>query len=142
MNKIRQLIGEDLFRLIQLAALPFLHLVNLLQRKEGEKAHTFDNIGVVHISPVLIEVKGRRLIGIKPYRSRLGFSHLLAFGIQKQGNGHGVGVFTQFSSDQLCAAQHIAPLVVAAELHAAAVLLIQHIKIVALHDHVVEFQEA
>ena len=44
--------------------------------------------------------------------------------------------------DQLRAAQHIAPLVVAAELHIAAVVLEHIVEIVALHDHVVELQEA
>ena len=34
------------------------------------------------------------------------------------------------------------PLVVAAELHVTAIFLVQHVEIVALHDHVVEFQEA
>ena len=53
-----------------------------------------------------------------------------------------MGVLAQLPADQLGAAQHVAPLVVAAELHVAAVFLEQHIEIVALHDHVVKFQEA
>ena len=39
-------------------------------------------------------------------------------------------------------ASPIAPLVVAAELHIAAVILEQMVEVVALHDHVVELQEA
>ena len=39
------------------------------------------------------------------------------------------------------AAQHIAPLVVAAELHIAAVVLEQVVEVVGLHNHVVELQE-
>ena len=33
-------------------------------------------------------------------------------------------------------------MVVAAELHVTAIFLVQHVEVVALHDHVVEFQEA
>ena len=53
-----------------------------------------------------------------------------------------MSVLAQLSADQLRAAQHIAPLVIAAELHVAAVALVELIKIVALHDHVVELQKA
>ena len=47
----------------------------------------------------------------------------------------------QLAADQLGAAQHVAPLVVAAELHVAAVVLEHVVEVVALHDHVVEFEE-
>ena len=39
------------------------------------------------------------------------------------------------------AAQHVAPLVVAAELHVASVVLEHIVEVVGLHDHVVELQE-
>ena len=52
-----------------------------------------------------------------------------------------MGVLTQFFADQFRAGQHIAPLVVAAELHVAAVFFIQAQEVIGLHDHVVEFQE-
>ena len=52
-----------------------------------------------------------------------------------------VGVLAQLLADQLGAAQHVAPLVVAAELHIAAIMLEQVVEVVGLHDHVVEFQE-
>ena len=53
-----------------------------------------------------------------------------------------MGILAQLPADQLGAAQHIAPLVVAAELHVAAVVLEQIIEVVGLHGHVVELQEA
>ena len=62
--------------------------------------------------------------------------------IEMQRNGHRTGVFAQLPADQFCSPQHVAPLVIAAELHVAAVFLVQHIEIIALHDHVVELQEA
>ena len=51
-------------------------------------------------------------------------------------------IFSKLSSDQFSTTQHVGPLVVSAKLHVTAVFLIQHIEIVALHDHVVKFQEA
>ena len=50
-------------------------------------------------------------------------------------------VLSKLAADELRAAQHIRPLVVAAELHVAAVVLEQMIEVVGLHDHVVELQE-
>ena len=36
-----QLIGQDLFCLVQLASFPGIHLVDLLQRQEGQHTDTF-----------------------------------------------------------------------------------------------------
>ena len=51
-------------------------------------------------------------------------------------------ILAQLAADQLGAAEHIAPLVVAAELHIAAVVLEQVVEVVGLHRHVVELEEA
>ena len=53
-----------------------------------------------------------------------------------------MGILAKLSPDQFGSAQHIAPLIISAELHVAAVTLEQLIEIIALHDHVVKFQEA
>ena len=53
-----------------------------------------------------------------------------------------MGVLAQLLADQLGTSQHVAPLVVAAELHVAAVVLEHVVEVIALHDHVVELQEA
>ena len=66
------------------------------------------------------------------------FPHLLSLRIQKQGDGHSVCILAQLPADQFCTAQHVGPLVVAAELHIAAVFLVQLIEVIALHNHVVE----
>ena len=52
-----------------------------------------------------------------------------------------MGVLAQLPADELGAAQHVGPLVVAAELHVAAVVLEQVVEVVGLHDHIVELQE-
>ena len=53
-----------------------------------------------------------------------------------------MGVLAQLPADELRTAQHVRPLVVAAELHVAAVALEEVVEVVGLHDHVVELQEA
>ena len=53
-----------------------------------------------------------------------------------------MGVLAELAANKLCAAEHIAPLIVAAELHIAAVVLEHVVEVVALHYHVVELKEA
>ena len=112
------------------------------KRHEGEHVHALDNIRIVDVSPILEEVVGRSLVRIEPNGVACGLTHLLALRVGQQRDRHGICVLAQLAADQLRTAEHVAPLVVAAELHIAAVLLIQHIEVVALHDHVVEFKEA
>ena len=53
-----------------------------------------------------------------------------------------MSVLAELAADKLRAAQHIAPLVISAELHIAAVMLEHIVKVIALHYHVVELKEA
>ena len=52
-----------------------------------------------------------------------------------------MSILTQLPSDKLSTAEHIAPLIVAAELQVTVVLLEHVIKVIGLHDHVVKLQE-
>ena len=61
--------------------------------------------------------------------------------LQKQRNGHGIGVLVQLLADEVDAAEHVGPLIVAAELHLAAVILVQSVEVVALHQHIGKFKE-
>ena len=147
MDERGELIGENLLGAVELAAFPFIHLVNLLQRQEGEHTDAFEHIGIAHVSPVLVEVIGRGLVRVKPDGAGLGLAHLLAFGIEKKSDGHGLGLGilflqTQLFADELTAGQHVGPLIVSAELQVAAVLLVENIEVIGLHDHVVELKEA
>ena len=141
MNKLRQIIRQDFLRLIELAALPAVHLLDLFHRKEGQEPDAAKHIGVCDISPVLIEVIRTGLFRIKPDRAAHGLAHLLALGVEQQHLGHGVRIPSVLSTDQLGAGQHIAPLVVAAELQVAAVILVEPVKIIRLHDHVVKLDK-
>ena len=53
-----------------------------------------------------------------------------------------MSVLAELAANELSAAEHIAPLVVAAELHIAAVMLEHVVEVVALHYHVVKLKEA
>ncbi len=142
MDELCQLICKDLFRRIQLRAFPPIHLINFLDRKEGQHTNAFQYVRISYVPPILIEFKRGRLIRVEPHRAALGLSHLLPFRIKKQRNRHGACILAKLPSDQLCAPQHVAPLVVPAKLHITAVFLEQHIEIIALHDHIVELKEA
>ena len=52
-----------------------------------------------------------------------------------------MSILAEFSADELCARQHIGPLIITAELEIAAVILVQSEEIISLHDHVIKFKE-
>ena len=52
-----------------------------------------------------------------------------------------MGVLAELSSDELGTCQHVGPLVIAAELEVAAVILEQFVEIICLHQHVIELKE-
>ena len=141
-DQLGQLVGQDLLGGVQLGILPVSHGIDLLHGQEGQHADALQNVSILNIAPVLVELVGSGLVGIQPHSAGSSLAHLLALGVQEQGDGHGVGILAQLAADQLGAAQHVGPLVVAAELHVAAVLLVQVVEVVGLHDHVVELQEA
>ena len=141
MNHLGQLVGENFLGLVELGVRPCVHLIDLLQRQEGQHPDALHHVGVAHVPPVLVEFKGRGLVGVQPDSVSGGLAHLVALGVRQQRDGHAVSVLAQLLADQLGAAQHVAPLVVAAELHIAAKMLEQVVEVVGLHDHVVEFQE-
>ena len=124
---------------IQITARQFFILRNLFKRYKGQHLHAFDDIGIVHIAPILEKVIGRRFVRIQPNRVSGGFAHFISLRIGQQRDGHGIGVLAELPADEFRTAEHVAPLIVAAELHVAAVFLVQDIEIVALHNHVVKF---
>ena len=141
MDELCQLICEYLFCLVELAALPLVHLVNLLERQESEHTDALENIAVRDISPILIELIGRGLLGVEPNGVARGFAHLMTLGVGKESYGHCVSILAELLAYELGSAEHVAPLIVAAELHVAAVVLEQIVEIVALHYHIVELKE-
>ena len=141
MNHAGQLPGQNLLGLIQLGVLPAVHLVNLLQGQEGEQTDALHHVRVPHVAPVLVEVVRTGLVGVQPHGVARRLAHLIALGVGEQGDGHAVGVLAQLAADELRAAQHVGPLVVAAALHVAADGLEHVVEVVGLHNHIVELQE-
>ena len=78
-DHLGQLIGQDLLGPVQLFALPVIHLVNLLQRQEGQHPDALEHVGVIHIAPVLIEFEGAGLVGVQPDCVAGGLAHLFAW---------------------------------------------------------------
>jgi len=141
-NEFGQLVCEDLFLLVDPAVIPLFHLLDLFDGEEGEHADALHDVRVIHVSPVLIELKGSGLVRVKPDRVACGLSHLVSLGVGEKGDGEGMGVLAQFLADEFGAGKHVAPLVIPAELHIAVMGLEEMIEVVGLHDHVVELEEA
>ena len=141
MNESSQLVSENLLRAVELCALPAVHFVYLLKGQECKHSDALENVGIRYVSPVLIEIVGSGLCGVKPYSARLRLTHLLALGVEEQVDGHSVSVLAKLTADKLCSAEHIRPLVVAAELHITAKRLVEMIEVIGLHYHIVEFKE-
>ena len=79
-DHLGQLVGQDLLGLVQTLILPGAHLIDLLQRKEGQHPDALHHISIADIAPVLVEFKGIAPIvnpcsvpwGIKAFSSYLG----------------------------------------------------------------------
>ena len=141
MYQLCQMVSQYFLSFVQLCPFPGIHLLDFFHRNESQETKTFSYIRIIHISPILVEVVGTGLSRIQPNRTAGGLSHLLSFLIGKQGDGHGMGILSQFLTNQLCSCQHIGPLVISAELHVTAVVLIETIEIVALHQHIRKLEE-
>ena len=142
MNQACQFIGQDLFRPVELTPLPSGHFVDLLKWQEGQHADALHDIRIVDIAPVLVEVIRACFIRIQPNSIAGRLSHLFPLRVGQESDCHGIGLLVQLAPDQFTAAEHVAPLIVAAELQIAAIMLEQIVEVIALHDHVVELKEA
>ena len=137
-----QLVRQQFFLFVDPAGVPGLHLLDLFERDKSQHPQALHHVGVVDVAPVLIKLERRGLLRVEPDGALSRFAHFLALAVEQQGNGHGIGVPAGFFTDQFCSAEHVAPLIVAAELHVAAVMLVEVPEVVRLHDHVVELQKA
>ena len=142
MDERCQLICQNFFFLIDPSVFPVFHLFNFRKRKECQHSQTSHHVIIADISPVLVKFKRRRFFRIQPDSSVCRLAHLFAFAVHQQSNRHCIGIFSCLSADQIRSRQHIAPLVVAAELHVAAVMIVQIKKIIGLHNHIIKFKKA
>ena len=116
--------------------------VYLLLGEYGEYLDVFLGVGVGYVQPELVELVGRRAVGVEPYVAPLGLAEFRAVGLGDERAGNGVGVvLAEHAADQLCAGGDVAPLVGAAQLKAASLLLVEVEEVVALEKLVGEFGE-
>ena len=113
----------------------------LVHGYEGEQAQTLFHVRVVYIAPVLIEIVYAGLVGVEPQGALLGLTHLLSLAGGEEGGGEAVCGLLLLLADKLYAAQHVAPLVVAAHLEHAAVLAVELEEVVALKQHIAHLEE-
>ena len=141
MHKLGNLVGQHFFSFVDSSVLEGCQTMYLVHRQIGQQCQAVFNIAVVNIAPVLVEIVGRGLFGIQPQGTLFGFAHFFAFAVGQKLAGHAVSGLLLLAANQLYAAQHIGPLVVAAQLHNAAIILMQLPEIVGLHNHIVELEE-
>ena len=141
MNELGNLISENLFSLVDSCAFYVAQTMNLFHRHEGQQGHAVLHVAVVDIAPILVEFIRRGFFRIKPESALFGFAHLAAIAGGQKLAGHAEGRLLILTADQLNAAEHVGPLVVAAQLHHAAIIMMQLPEVVGLHNHVVELEE-
>jgi len=106
-DHLRQLVGKNLLGLIELAALPLVHLIDLLKRQEGQHTDALHDVGIVDVAPVLIEVKGAGLVRIEPDGVARGLTHLFALRIGQERDGHGMRVLSKLAANEFRTTQHV-----------------------------------
>src|SRR3712207_9482097 len=110
----------------------------------GEDLDVLLCLGVAYVEPELVEGVGRGAVAVEPYVAALGLAKFLAVGLgdERTGDAEGLGLVAQRAADELGTGGHVAPLVVAAELQAHAILLILVEEVVALKELIGKLGEA
>ena len=114
MNHSGNLLGQTLLQgaLTRVLTLLLDEGVNLLLGQHGEYLDVFFGVLVGDIEPELIELVGRRALGVEPYVAVLGLAELLAVGLGNERAGQREGVIgTLETADKLRAGGDVAPLV-------------------------------
>ena len=109
--------------------------------EQGEDLDVAFGVVVAHVEPELVELVGRRIARIEPHVAALGLAELGAVGLRDERAGDRIGFGAQLAADQLGAGGDVAPLVGSAQLHLAAVFLVEVHEIETLHQLVGEFGE-
>ena len=141
MNQLGHFIGQHLFRFVDFFVFVRSQTADFLHRQEGQQRQAFFHVRVVHIAPVLIEIIRRTFFRIQPQGALFRFAHFAAVTGGKQLTGNAESRFLVFAANQFHTGQHVGPLVVAAHFQHTVIVLMQRIKIIRLHDHVVKLKE-
>ena len=109
--------------------------VDFLLVEDGEYLDVFLGVGVAHVEPELVELVGGGALGVEPYVAALGLAELAAVGLGDQRAGEGESVVTSGdAADKLGTGGDVAPLVGAAELQVAVLVLVEIEEVVALEE--------
>ena len=136
-----QLVSQDFLGLVQLLAFPVVHLIDLLQRQEGQHADALEYISIADIAPVLVELERAGLVGVKPDGVALGLAELLALSVGDDRTGEHIHIHATYLVDQVKAGREVAPLVGSTKLQHAMVFVEQVQEVVALQHLVAELGE-
>ena len=111
---------------------------------DGEECEYLDvafGVGVGCVEPELVELVWACLVGVEPDVAAFGLAEFTAVGFGDEGAYECVGFAVCGAADELGASGDVAPLVGAAELEFAAVVLVEVEEVVALHELVGELGE-
>ena len=134
--------GQNLLRLVDLRAAERRETGDLVERQAGEDLEEAADVGVLGVPEVLPEVVRAEEVTVQPDGAGGGLAHLLAARLREQRRRERVELRPAHAVAEVDAVDDVAPLVGAAHLQDRAVAPVELGEIVALHDHVVEFQEA
>ena len=109
--------------------------VDFLLVEDGEYLDVFRSVVVAYVEPELVELVGGGALGVEPDVAALGLAELAAVGLGDQRACEGESVVTSGDAAyQLCAGGDVAPLVRAAKLQVAALVLVEVEEVIALEE--------
>ena len=141
MNDLGNFVSKSLLCLVDCGIGKLCILVDLIHLKERKELHALDNVSVINVSPVLVEVEYRCLLRIEPYSTLCCLTHLLAFAVCKERECKAVNGFALLAAYKFHTCEDVGPLVVTTELQVAAIVLMEIVEVITLHEHIVEFEE-
>ncbi|MPM87815.1 hypothetical protein SDC9_134915 [bioreactor metagenome] len=142
MGQRRCFIGQDFLGAVDAAVGLRAQAFHFRHRQRGEKGQQFPELRIVAIAPELVVVENRRPLHVKPdIVAAGGFAELHAVAVEQQRKGHAEDFILRHAADQIDSGDHIAPLILAAELHLAVVIAVQDVKVIRLKNGVIEFQK-
>ena len=137
------LAGEQFLELPQVRGLGMLRhgCLYLLTAESGEYLDVSGRVLVADVEPELVECVGGGVLRREPDVAFLRLAELASVGLGHQGPGQAVCLSAQLTPDKFRAGGYIAPLVTAAHLELAAVVLVEVCEVVALEQLVGELSE-
>src|SRR6516165_3430269 len=142
MTKYGRFGRQNLFGLVELAALEPLEPDDFVDWQLSEQAQEAADIGIFGIAPELPVLVRGHLLFVEPYGAADALPHLCPGGGRNQGRRHAEKGAAVAPSPELDTADDVPPLVGTADLQLAGKAPRQLDKVVRLQDRIVEFEKA